>query len=200
MNAPYDEPGPERRSEPERCWPQRAGEPESWLRRAHHPLPEAPSAEAFAALAAQLEGEGRPWIGWQEGQTRYLAGGSLASWSFAPQGAFQEAARVGSRIRERVVVDPGPAATLLQLPLLWHGFAFAAGPWSGDDPPLKPSEEWPGAELRLPSWLLYAHGEQAGLVVHAWVGSGDDPAAVQTRRRSGSGPRPSGPSAAGPKG
>lgn len=181
MNAPYDESGPERRSERERRWPQSADAPDSWLRRAHHPLPTAPSAAAFGALAAQLQAQGRPWIGWQEGETRYLAGGSLASWSFAPRGAFQEAARVGSGIRERVVVEPESAATLLQLPLLWHGFAFAAGPWTDPAATLATGQDWPGAELRLPSWLLYAREGQAGLVVHAWVAPGDDPAAVQTR-------------------
>lgn len=186
MNSPYDEPGPEQRSQGARGWSLTTGESRAWLRRAHHPLPAAPSLEAFGALAARTQREGRPWIAWQEGETRYLAGGSLASWSFPPQDAFSQAAKVGSGIRERVVVDPEAAPVLLTLPLLWHGFAFAAGPWNpspwnpAHKPPTGP-EAWPGSELRVPAWLLYARGDQAGLVVHDWVAPGDDPGAVQTR-------------------
>jgi isochorismate synthase len=183
VNAPYDEPGPEQRSEAEHGWSLTAGEPKPWLRRAHHPLPRAPSAEAFGAIAARAEREGSPWIGWDEGQTRYLAGGSLASWSFPPQRAFARASQVGSEIRERVVVEPEAAPALLQLPLLWHGFAFRAGPWNpaGAASQARPLGTWPGSELRLPAWLLYARGDQAGLVVHSWVNSGEEPGLVQDR-------------------
>lgn len=183
MNAPYEEPYQEKGPEPEPGGSLTTGEAgswaQSWLRRAHHPLPRVPSPEAFAALAARAERSGSPWIGWQEGETRYLAGGSLASWSFGPRAAFQAAARVGSAIRERVVVDPEAAASLRELPLLWHGFAFSAGPWRADAS--LEGDSWPGAELRLPAWLLYARGDQAGLVVHARVGPGDEPGAVQGR-------------------
>lgn len=182
MNAPYDEPAPQERPSSERGLSSPSSEGRKWLRRVHVPLPSAPSAEAFAALAAHTEQAGQAWIGWQEGPLRYLAGGALCEWTFPPEEAFRASSRIGSWIRERIVVEPEAAGEVWDLPLLWHGFAFAAGPWQEKvEPPQAPGEDWPGAELRLPAWLLYVRDQRAGLVVHAWVGPEEEPAEVQSR-------------------
>ncbi|MBL4848149.1 MAG: isochorismate synthase [Planctomycetes bacterium] len=178
MTAPYEQPEAHR----SRAASPTSPESRRWLTRVHLPLPESPSLAAFAAWGGRCEAQNQPWIAWHDAQTgaRYLAGGALSSWSLEPRGAFQEAARLSSRLRERVVVEPQAAALLRDLPLLWHGFAFSAGDWTGPNEP-SGSGRWPGGELRLPAWLLYARAGQAGLVVHAWGQGEGSPGAVHSR-------------------
>lgn len=156
------------------------------LTRLHLPLAEAPSPATLRAWAARCEAEAEAWIAWHDPHSGLscLGGGALSCWDFAPREAFSEAAALCSSLRERVVdaqqvdAQQADAQILATLPLVWHGFAFRAGVWLGEGEAAP--EAWPGGEARLPSWLLYRAGAQAGLVLHAWSDR-EDPSALRDR-------------------